>query len=404
MKKIIYVFTFVIFSSCNGAAETKTYGENPDISSASTEKPHQMAIKSGADQTEKYLPLLKEKKVGVIANHTSIIGQTHLVDSLISMGVQVVKVFSPEHGFRGNADAGAHIEDGVDSKTGLPIVSLYGKNRKPSDDMMQGIDIMVFDIQDVGVRFYTYISTMHYTMEASAENNIPYIVLDRPNPNGMFVDGPVLTNPDLKSFVGMHPIPIVHGLTVGELAEMINGEKWLKDGIQSNLTVIPVLNYDHSMSYSLPVKPSPNLPNDQSIKLYPSICLFEGTVISVGRGTYDAFQLIGHPELKNNYEFAFTPESIEGMASSPKYQNQECFGIDLRNNTTVKGFSLHYLITFYKQFPRKNEFFNSYFPKLAGTNELQKQIEAGISEEDIRKSWEPDLNSFKELRKKYLIY
>ncbi len=298
------------------------------------------------EQTEKYLPLLKGKNIALVVNQTSVIQNTHLVDSLLSHKLRIKTIFAPEHGFRGEADAGAHVANGIDKKTNLPIISLYGNNKKPTSAQLKGIDLIIFDIQDVGARFYTYISTMHYVMEACAENGIPLLILDRPNPNGMYVDGPVL---DMKfqSFVGMHPIPVLHGLTVAELAKMINGEKWLKDSAQCELVNITCENYTHQTTYSLPIKPSPNLPNDQAIALYPSLCFFEGTIVSVGRGTEMPFQLYGHPSWKTAY--SFTPISTAG-ASSPPYQNQRCYGYNLEN-TSTDGFTLSYLIQAYQNTP-----------------------------------------------------
>ncbi len=356
-------------------------------------------LKLGAEQTESYVPLLKDKKVGVIGNQTSRIGTTHLVDSLLSLGVDIVKVFSPEHGFRGKADAGAKIEDGIDVKTGLPIISLYGSNKKPYAEQLEGIDILLFDIQDVGVRFYTYISTLHYVMEAAAENNIKVIVLDRPNPNGHYVDGPILDTA-FQSFVGMHPIPIVHGMTVGEYAKMIIGEGWIS--INCNLTVIEMENYTHEMTYDLPIKPSPNLPNARAINLYPSLCLFEGTSISIGRGTDSPFQHFGAPYLESNY--SFTPESRDG-SKFPKHENIECFGTDLRfQENYLTTINLNWVVESYKQCPEKENFFNTFFDKLAGTNQLRLQIIAGKTAKEIKETWEEGLDKFREIRKKYLIY
>ncbi len=360
-------------------------------------------ITPAASQPDKYLPLLKGKRVGVVVNQTSLVDDsTHLVDFLLSKEISVTKVFGPEHGFRGDASDGAHISDDKDPKTGLPILSLYGKNRKPSPDHLSELDVVVFDIQDVGARFYTYISTMHYVMEACAENNLPVIIFDRPNPNGHYVGGPVMEE-EFKSFVGMHSIPIVHGLTVGELAKMINGESWLKDKIKCELTVIPVENYDHTMRYPLPVSPSPNLPNDKAINLYPSICLFEGTKMSLGRGTDLPFQVLGYPN-KIFGEFTFTPVSIPGVSKYPPLENKECFGVDLRNEDDLTEFSLAHLIEFYQKWKSEESFFTDYFKKLAGTATLQQQIEEGKSEYEIKKSWQGKLIAYKELRKKYLLY
>jgi uncharacterized protein YbbC (DUF1343 family) len=309
-------------------------------------------------------------------------------------------VFSPEHGFRGTADAGAHIESGVDEKTGLPIVSLYGNNKKPTANQLQGIDILLFDIQDVGARFYTYISTLHYVMEAAAENSIPLVVLDRPNPNGHYVDGPILDSA-YRSFVGMHPIPIVHGMTIGEYAQMINGQQWLKNGVQCQLTVITMQGYSRTMPYDLPIKPSPNLPNAQAVNLYPSLCLFEGTNVSVGRGTDLPFQHYGAPYLKNDY--FFIPKSGEG-AKYPKHEGQKCYGKDLSQFPKLSQLDLSYLIDAYQQSADKDTFFNTFFDKLAGGSDLRLSIIGGKSEEEIRKSWADGLNVFKEQSAPYLIY
>ena len=342
---------------------------------------------------------LENKKVGVVGNQTSMIANTHLVDSLLSLGIDVVKVFSPEHGFRGKADAGAIIEDGIDSKTGIPIISLYGNNKKPTKEQLKGIDILVFDIQDVGVRFYTYISTLHYVMEAAAENNIKVIVLDRPNPNGHYVDGPILDT-NFKSFVGMHPIPIVHGMTIGEYAKMINGENWITT--RCELIVIEMENYTYNTNYDLPIKPSPNLPNARAVNLYPSLCLFEGTNISIGRGTNYPFQHFGAPYLKSNY--SFMPKSGEG-SKYPKHEDIVCFGTDLRfQEDYLTALNLNWIIETYKQCSEKEEFFNNFFDKLAGTDKLKKQIIAGKTAKEIKASWEEGLSSFKKLRENYLIY
>lgn len=359
-------------------------------------------IKTGAEQLDLLLPKLQDKRVAFLVNHTAVIGRTHLVDSLQKRGVDIKKILSPEHGFRGNADAGETITDGVDTKTGLPVISLYGSNKKPTAEQLSDVDIIIFDIQDVGVRFFTYISSLHYLMEACAEQNKKLIVLDRPNPNASYVNGPVL-DPALKSFVGMHPIPIVHGLTVGELAQMINGEGWLDGKRKCELEIIKLKNYTHQTSYTLPIKPSPNLPNQQSVLLYPSTCLFEGTVLSVGRGTQHPFEWIGHPDLKNQ-PFQFTPISIEGMAKKPPHENSVCFGIDLSKEKTGREISLKYFIQLYKRFPDKEKFFIPYFDKLAGTKLLKEQIKRGMTEKQIKATWKKDLDTYKVMRKKYLIY
>ena len=361
----------------------------------------------GANQTSVYLPLLKGKSVGIVANQTSVIfnakNYTHLVDSLISLKVNVQKVFAPEHGFRGTADAGEVVKDGIDVKTGISIISLYGKNKKPSKKKLDGLDVVIFDIQDVGARFYTYISTLHYMMEACAENNIPIIVLDRPNPNGHYIDGPILELEN-KSFVGMHPIPTVHGMTIGEYAQMINGEGWLENHVKCWLTVISMSNYDHSLRYSLPIKPSPNLPNDIAINLYPSLCFFEGTNVSAGRGTNYQFQIFGSPFLnKETYKYEFTPQSNPG-AKYPKHQGKICFGKNLTKESYLSSINLKWLIKAYNNTIDKSVFFNNFFVKLAGTNKLQTQIEQGLTEKEIKDSWKDGLKQFKTIREKYLIY
>ena len=351
------------------------------------------------ERTDVYLHHLQNKKVGVVGNQTSMITNTHLVDSLISLGIDVVKVFSPEHGFRGKEDAGAIIDDGIDSKTGIPIFSLHGKNKKPQAEQLQGIDLLVFDIQDVGVRFYTYISTLHYVMEAAAEFSIPVLILDRPNPNGHFVDGPILDTA-FQSFVGMHTIPIAHGMTIGEYAKMITGENWIST--RCELIVIEMENYTHNTNYDLPIKPSPNLPNARSVNLYPSLCLFEGTNISIGRGTDFPFQHFGAPYLKSNY--SFMPKSGEG-SRNPKLENIECFGTDLRfQNNYLTTINLNWIIETYKQCSEKEKFFNSYFDTLAGNDKLKKQIIAGKTAREIKTSWKEGLEEFKKVRGKYLIY
>jgi uncharacterized protein YbbC (DUF1343 family) len=360
----------------------------------------QETLQLGAEQTDKYFPMLNNKSIGVVGNQSSLIGTTHLVDSLLSAKLQVVKVFSPEHGFRGTADAGAHIENGIDEKTGLPIISLYGSNKKPTESQLEGIEILVFDMQDVGARFYTYISTLHYVMEAAAQNNIPLFVLDRPNPNGHYMDGPILDTA-YRSFVGMHAIPIVHGMTIGEYAQMINGQKWLKDSLECDLTVIPMLGYNKQMSYDLPVKPSPNLPNAQAVNLYPSLCLFEGTNVSVGRGTDLPFQHYGAPYLESDY--SFVPESGAG-AKYPKQEGEKCYGQDLRQLPKLSQLDLSFLIDAYKACPEKEDFFNAFFDKLAGGNTLRISIIEGKSIKDIRQSWSEELLEFEHMRNTYIIY
>ena len=359
----------------------------------------------GAEQLDKYLSLLQGKRVALVVNQSSLVYGEHLVDVLLQNSVRVVKIFAPEHGFRGSADAGEHIKNKRDIATGLPIISLYGKHKKPTKSDLRNVDIVIFDIQDVGVRFYTYLSTLHYVMEATAQNHIPLIVLDRPNPNGARIDGEVL-NFNYKSFVGMHPVPILYGMTIGEYAQMINGEGWLKGNLKANLTVIPLKNYTHHEFYYLPVKPSPNLPNELAIYLYPSLALFEGTVFSVGRGTDKQFQIYGNP-LYQKRTFSFIPHSMEG-AKYPKFEGKKCYGVDLRSEyiNINSGINLNYVIDAYNNYPKKKKFFlkNRFFDKLAGSNKLRRQIEAGMSPKEIKKSWEKELNEFKQIRKNYLIY
>ena len=358
--------------------------------------------KTGADNSAAYLPLLKDKKVGIVTNQTGIMAdKLPVVDFLMEQHINLQKIFAPEHGFRGTADAGEHVVDGRDTKTGLPIISLYGDNKKPKPEQLAGLDVLIFDLQDVGARFYTYISSLHYIMEACAENNIQLIVFDRPNPNGSIIDGPMLEK-EFSSFVGMHQVPLLHGMTIGEYGKMINGEKWLKNGVQCNLTIIPCLNYNRFMSYSLPVKPSPNLPNDQAINLYPSLCLFEGTNVSVGRGTEKQFQVYGSPFLPKR-DFSFTPISNFG-SKDPMNKGLLCYGEDLSQAPKVNKLELKWLLKAYNETADKSKFFTPFFTKLAGTKKLQQQIEAGTSETEIRKSWEKGLNDFKVMRKKYLIY
>ncbi|MCZ8089963.1 DUF1343 domain-containing protein [Flavobacterium sp.] len=393
------LFSVLLMLSC-GSSTKKIENKEEKIEVVAEKQLEE--IKTGADNSSAYLPLLKDKKVGIITNQTGILSdKTHLVDFLLDKKINVQKIYAPEHGFRGTADAGELIKDGKDTKTGLPIISLYGNNKKPKPEQLAGIDVMVFDLQDVGARFYTYISSLHYIMEACAENNIPLIVLDRPNPNGSIVDGPILEK-EHTSFVGMHQIPLLHGMTIGEYAKMINGEKWLKNSVECKLIVIPCLNYNREMAYSLLVKPSPNLPNDQSINLYASLCLFEGTNVSSGRGTEMQFQIYGSPFLPKS-SFSFTPIPNFG-AKDPMHNGKLCYGEDLTKIEKVKQLELKWLIKAYNSTSDKSKFFNDFFLKLAGTKKLREQIEAGISENEIRKSWDKGLNDFKTMRKKYLVY
>lgn len=373
------------------------------------------AIKTGAERTEEYVPYLKGKRVAILANLTSIIGKTHLVDSLQKLGINVVKVFGPEHGFRGNASAGAHVEDEIDAKTGIPVISLYGKKNKPSKEDMADVDVMVYDLQDVGVRFYTNINALSRLMEVCHENDKELLILDRPNPNAYLVDGAVL-DMKYKSGIGMFPIPMSHGLTVAEFAQMANGQGWLTNGVKCKLKIVKNANYTHDMPYVLPVAPSPNLNTQQAILLYPSTCMFEGTYINLGRGTKFPFTVLGSPELKGKYEFNYTPVSIKGMAETPLFMNQVCYGLDLRNYDVEelrrkKQINLGFIMELYKAHPYKEKFFDSKLSNQMNNIEIQigsglfrQQIIDGKSEAEIRASWEPALSQYKEMRKKYLLY
>lgn len=358
----------------------------------------------GAEQSENYLPILKDQKIALMVNQSSMNGNVHLVDFLLAKNIIIQKIFAVEHGFRGNAANGEGVNDSLDLKTGIPIESLYGKKKKPNREDLQNIDIVIFDIQDVGCRFYTYISSLYYLMEACAENDVKLLVLDRPNPNGDYVDGPVL-DMQLKSFVGLLPIPVVHGCTVGELAQMVNGEGWLPNNLKCNVTIIPVKNYTHSLHYSLPIKPSPNLPNDLSIRLYPSLCFFEATNVSIGRGTEFPFQVIGYPncELGN---FSFTPKTIKGVSTHPIFEDEKCTGIDLRQMEDAPHFTLKYFIQFANEFNDKAAFWKSkrWIELLSGSSQFYDQINNGLSEQEIRQTWQPELNEYTKMRKSYLLY
>ncbi len=391
---ILYIFSFCLFNSLGSQVSDSIFCNNE--------------VEIGASRFDLYLNKIKGKKVALVGNQSSRVGKRHLVDILIDKNVDLVKLFSPEHGFRGEADAGEKVDSGVDNKTGLPIVSLYGKHKKPTWSDFKGIDIVLFDIQDVGARFYTYISTLHYVMEACAEQKKKIIVLDRPNPNGFFVDGPILES-NYKSFVGMHPVPIVHGLTIGEYARMINGEKWLGSNEICDLEVVPCKGWDHNKFYKLPIPPSPNLPNMLSVYLYPSLCLFEGTVVSVGRGTDWPFQVAGHP-LFNSGKFTFKPESNFG-AKQPKLEGKNCLGINFSESglnimQNQKQLQLAWFIEFYEVLNLNNKFFlsNNFINLLSGSDQFKKSILSGDSESQIRESWEPELSNFKITRKQYLLY
>lgn len=419
--KITVLFSVLLMVSCK-VQKRQADPQKPGVQPRAFEMAN--AIRTGAENYAAYMPLLQDKKVGIVTNQTGIVYYTgsgtrsdtdgkpagerrgiyqarSIVDHLLSKKINIQKIYAPEHGFRGTADAGELIVDGKDTKTGLPIVSLYGNNKKPTPEQLAGIDILLFDLQDVGARFYTYISSLHYIMEACAENNITLIVLDRPNPNGAIVDGPILER-EHSSFIGMHPIPAMHGMTIGEYAQMLNGEKWLKNGLQCDLKVVPCLNYKREMLYSLPVKPSPNLPNDQAINLYASLCWFEGTNVSSGRGTEKQFQVYGSPDLPDT-GFSFTPMPNEG-SKDPMNKGILCYGEDLSNAPKVKQIELKWLIKAYKETKDQSKFFTDFFTKLAGTKILRQQIEAGISEHDIRLSWMQGLQDFKKMRAPYLIY
>lgn len=416
MKLSLLILVTIL--GCNSSVNGEAYAEEDASLSQDTlikAEPHYAALEPahdlrvGASRFDKYLSLLEGKRVGIVANHTSLVDDVHLVDTLLQLGVKVQKVFAPEHGFRGDAANGERVESGTDLITGLPVVSLYGKDKKPSPGMLEDVDILIFDIQDVGARFYTYISTMHLVMEAAAENGKPVIILDRPNPNGFYVDGPVL-EAEFQSFVGMHPIPVVHGLTVGELAHMILGEKWLKGGVQCELEVILCEGYSHRIKYELPVAPSPNLPNMTSVYLYPSLCFFEPTKVSVGRGTELPFQIIGYPGYGIG-SFAFTPHSIPGKSLHPKYEGEACFGHKLTNFASFYFFNerklyMDWLVEMYRYYGATNAFFTSpnFFDKLSGTRSLRQQLQAGDTADEIRASWQASLEKYKSMRKNYLLY
>ena len=416
LTQIFNATLFILALNACGSPKFKFNPGVPDpykVKAEDIDKPKKLL--TGAEQTELYVPYLKGKRVGMVVNPTSVIGRETTVDSLLKLGVKIVKIFGPEHGFRGNASAGVHVSDDVDAKTGIKAISLYGKHSTPTKEDLADVDIMIFDIQDVGVRFYTYINTLQRVMEACAEHNKELLILDRPNPNGFYIDGPIL-EPQHKSGIGLKPIPIVHGLTVGEYAQMLNGEGWLDNRLKCKIRVIKVANYTHDMPYVLPVKPSPNLNTAQSILLYPTTCLFEGTYLNHGRGTQFPFTVVGAPYLKGKYDFSYTPVSIKGMSETPLFMNQVCYGLDLRNYVTsifrkTKQINLGWIIELYKAAPNKADFFNSKLSKemgtiekLVGTSAFRQQIIDGKSEKEIRASWEPGLSSYKTMRKKYLLY
>ena len=398
-------YFFLVLISLSGMISCRS--QSPaDTSKQTAKEAAKEEIIVGANRTDSYVQLLKDKQIAIVANQTSVIFKSestylHLVDSLLSRGLQIKKVFAPEHGFRGRADAGEKVADGKDERTGLPIVSLYGKNRKPSQEQLEGLDAIVFDIQDVGVRFYTYIATLQYVMEACAEAKIPIIVLDRPNPNGHYVDGPVM-EPEHRGFLGLNSIPLVYGMTIGEYAQMINNEGWLEDAVKADLMVITMENYTRQTPYNLQIRPSPNLPNEKAINLYPSLGLFEGTTINAGRGTDMQFQIYGAPFFART-DFSYTPKANFG-AKYPKHKDAACFGIDLRNENRLNKVDLQWIIDAYNRTPKSEKFFGPTFTAHAGTKKLQQQIEQGLSGEEIRKSWKEDLDKFKKIRGSYLIY
>jgi len=406
MRMIALILITGIFTFCS-TSKLKNEKILPGVSKT--------AIRTGAEQTEKYLPLLKGKRVAIMANQTTMIGKTHLVDSLKTLEVNIVKIFGHEHGFRGNASAGTRIADEVDLNTGIHIVSLYGSKNKPTKEDLADVDVLIYDMQDVGCRFFTQINALSRLMEGCYENEKEMLILDRPNPNGYLIDGPIL-DMKYKSGIGMFPIPMSHGLTVGEFAQMANGEGWLKDKVKTKITIIPVANYNHDMPYTLPVKPSPNLNTQQAVLLYPSTCMFEGVYLNHGRGTLFPFTVLGSPELKGKYEFSYTPTGIKGMAETPLFMDQVCYGLDLRNYDVellrkAKKINLEWIMELYKAHPYKEKFFDSKLSKemgvierLIGSGLFRQQIIDGKSEKEIRASWEPGLSEYKEARKKYLLY
>ena len=401
------ILTIVALTACSQAQKASLTKKKTEINFTN--------FKTGAEQTAAYLPLLKGKRIGMVVNPTSIIGKVTVVDSLLKRGVNIVKIFGPEHGFRGDASAGISVDDAVDEKTGIKAISLYGKHSTPTKEDLSDVDIMIFDIQDVGVRFYTYMNTLQHVMEACARDGKEVMILDRPNPNAFYIDGPIL-DPKYKSGIGVQPIPIVHGLSLGEYAQMLNGEGWLKDKLKCKITIIKNADYTHEMPYVLPVKPSPNLNTDQSILLYPSTCLFEGIYLNHGRGTQFPFTVLGAPYLKGIYKFSFKPTGIKGMAETPIFKDEVCYGIDLRNYDTsifrkTKQINISWVMELYKASPKKEDFFNTKLSnqmgtieRLVGVGDFRQQIIDGKSEKEIRAIWEPGLSKYKEMRKKYLLY
>lgn len=410
MKLISLILIAISFNFCSTPNQPVATEPTPSV-----EEGGKRALFTGAEQTDKYVPYLKGKRVAIMANQTSIVGNNHLVDSLKSLGIKIVKVFGPEHGFRGNASAGVQVADEIDTKTGIPVISLYGKKNKPSKEDMADVDVLIYDLQDVGCRFYTNINALARLMDACYENGKEMLLLDRPNPNGYLIDGPIL-DMQYKSGIGMFPIPMSHGLTVGEFAQMVNGEGWLTNKAKCKLKIITVANYNHDMPYTLPVKPSPNLNTQQAIMLYPSTCMFEGTYLNHGRGTMFPFTVIGSPELKGKYKFSFTPTGIKGMSETPLFMDQLCYGLDLRDYDITQFYktrqiNLQWIIELYKAYPAKEKFFDSKLSKemgtiekLIGSSSFRQQIIDGKSEKEIRASWEPGLRQYKEMRKKYLLY
>jgi len=406
MRIMTFIFFASIFTFCT-TSKSKNKKIPPGV--------NKTVIRTGAEQTDKYLPLLKGKRVAIMANQTSMIGKTHIVDSLKSLGINIVKIFGHEHGFRGNASAGVKVADEIDPGSGIQVVSLYGAKNKPTKEDLADVDVLIYDMQDVGCRFFTQINALSRLMEACYENEKEMLILDRPNPNGYLIDGPIL-DMKYKSGIGMFPIPMSHGLTVGEFAQMANGEGWLKDKVKCKIKIIPVANYNHDMPYTLPEKPSPNLNTQQAILLYPSTCMFEGVYVNHGRGTLFPFTVLGSPELKGKYEFSYTPTGIKGMAETPLFMDQVCYGLDLRNYDVAqlrktKKINLQWIMELYKAHPYKEKFFDSKLSKEMGTIEkligsglFRQQIIDGRSEKEIRASWEPGLSEYKKMRKKYLLY